>query len=128
MSINRYALNDRLSAFLAECGWEGDPDDDERVNELVHEAGDLIDQFLNKGWEKAVVDKSLVLSFEPGAIRDHFDGTDVQTGLLTDEQIRLMGAYALADDRLYETFHEVLLDAMTEVLKGGTDEDVPSRL
>lgn len=126
MSVNRFALNDRLCMFLTEYGWDGDPDDDERVNELVHEAGDLIDQFLNKGWEKAVVDTNLVLSFEPEAIRDHFDGTDVQTGLLTDEQIRLMGAYALADDRLYETFHEVLLDAMTEVLKGGTDEDVPS--
>lgn len=57
----------------------------------------------------------LCLWFTPEAIREHFAGLEPdRTQGLTDEQLIEVGQYALDHDALYETFHDVLLDAFRE--------------
>jgi hypothetical protein len=54
-----------------------------------------------------------VLSFEPDAIRDHFEvDDDDPTEGMSDEELEGIGTTALQDDRLYEAFHEALSDAL----------------
>lgn len=50
-----------------------------------------------------------LLSFEPDAIRDHFEADDPDpTEDLTDEQLEEIAMKALQDDKLYGVFHELL--------------------
>lgn len=57
-----------------------------------------------------------VLTFEPDAIRDHFeaDEDDDPTKGLTDEQLDKIGQAALTDDRLYQAFHAALVTAIND--------------
>jgi len=60
----------------------------------------------------------LRLSFTPDALREHFEIDEEMEPLLdrlSEDEIAEAGAIALQDDRLYETFHEVLCDAIQEV-------------
>ena len=63
----------------------------------------------------------LRLSFEPQAIREHFeDDPDygASVAAATDEQLAHIGMVALESDRLYEVFHELLCegsDALPDV-------------
>ncbi|MGV8845789.1 hypothetical protein [Tessaracoccus sp.] len=50
----------------------------------------------------------LRLSFEPSAIREHYEDSDVDVSALTDEQLALVGANALGEDNLYRAFHDAL--------------------
>lgn len=56
----------------------------------------------------------LRLSFSVQAIREHFGDGDDLTGL-DDEALRTIASYALADDLLYRTFHDVLDAAIKDV-------------
>lgn len=57
----------------------------------------------------------LRVSFEPQAIRDHFEGCDPDpTKELTDAQLSQVGEYALSAENLWTTFHEILLDAIND--------------
>jgi len=49
-AVDRYTLNDLLSEFLSRYGWTDDGSDEEgeRLNDLTHEIGDRIDEFLNQ--------------------------------------------------------------------------------
>jgi hypothetical protein len=61
----------------------------------------------------------LRLSFEPDAIREHFDG-DAEFAFvadLSDDELAAVGASALGDDRLYQAFHLALVDAVEEVAR-----------
>lgn len=56
-----------------------------------------------------------VLSFEPGAIRDHFEADeDDPTQGMSDEELLVVAEAALSSDRLYETFHDVLVETLRE--------------
>ncbi len=60
-----------------------------------------------------------LLSFEPDAIRDHFEVDEIDpTEGLTTAQLDEIGQGCLQDDRLYRTFHEVLTDALTDYREG----------
>lgn len=54
-----------------------------------------------------------LLSFEPDAIRDHFeaDEDDPSEGM-TDDELLDVAATALQDDRLYAVFHELLSEGV----------------
>lgn len=54
-----------------------------------------------------------LLSFEPDAIREHFevDEEDPTEGM-TDEQLEAVALEALSDDRLYSVFHELLSEGV----------------
>lgn len=57
----------------------------------------------------------LRLSFAPDAIRQHFESDKEIEPLLdamTDDELKDVGEAALADDRLYAVFHEILCDAV----------------
>jgi len=56
----------------------------------------------------------LRLSFVPNAIREHFEDDQAfpEVEDMTDADLAEVGFEALAADRLYETFHEVLVDAL----------------
>lgn len=58
----------------------------------------------------------LRLSFEPDAIREHFDADDgfEHVESMGDTDLAAVGETALCDDRLYRVFHEVLVSALTE--------------
>ncbi len=71
------------------------------------------------------VDITLVLSFEPQAIRDHFDGSmdddEVANWILNadDATLKSMAEGCLSSDILYRTFHEVMvLEAESMMEKG----------
>lgn len=54
-----------------------------------------------------------LLSFEPDAIRDHFEADeDDPTEGMTDEQLEGIALDALQDDRLYAVFHELLSEGV----------------
>lgn len=58
----------------------------------------------------------LRLSFDPGAIREHFEGSDENpTDGMSDDQLALAGMIALDDDFLYQAFCETLHDAVERV-------------
>jgi hypothetical protein len=62
------------------------------------------------------VDVNLCVSFEPQAIRDHFEGNDHDpTEGLGDEHLKQIGEYAVSADPLWELFHELLVEAFEEV-------------
>ena len=62
-----------------------------------------------------MVDLSLVVSFEPDAIRDHFEGDDPNpVAGLTDAQLREIGGYAIGADSLWQLFHELLQEAVED--------------
>lgn len=68
------------------------------------------------------VDTNLCVSFEPQAFRDHFEGDDPDpTEEFTNEQLHAMGQWAIASDRLWELFHELLVDAIDCYEKGLID-------
>ena len=68
------------------------------------------------------MDTTLVLSFEPVAIRQHFEGDDPDpTEGLTDEQLRAIGYYAIGSDTLYEEFHRLLVEAIEDYEDGMVD-------
>lgn len=47
-TIDRYALNDLLTAYLDTLGWQTNDEEDERdLNELVHVCADAIEEVLN---------------------------------------------------------------------------------
>jgi hypothetical protein len=65
------------------------------------------------------VDLSLVVSFEPDAIRAHFEGDDPDpTAGLTDAQLREIGEYAISADTLWGLFHELLVEAIDNYAAG----------
>lgn len=54
-----------------------------------------------------------VLSFEPDAIREHFEvDEDDPTEDMTDEELLAIGENALQDDELYRVFHELLKEGV----------------
>jgi hypothetical protein len=55
----------------------------------------------------------LILSFEPDALRDHWEGEEDLTGL-TDHDLAEIGLMALCDDALWNAFHYVLDVALTD--------------
>ena len=65
---------------------------------------------------EGVVDLNLCVSFEPQAIRDHFEGDDPDpTEGLTDKQLEDIGWYAIQADSLWGLFHELLQEAFEEL-------------
>ena len=48
--VDRYTLNDTLTGILQSYGWTDDGSDSEgdRLNNLTHEIGDKLDEFLNE--------------------------------------------------------------------------------
>jgi len=66
-----------------------------------------------------VPDSGLRLHFGPDAIRQHFDADireDYQrVAEASDDALRAVAEVALADDRLYMVFHEVLVSAAAEM-------------
>ena len=61
----------------------------------------------------------LRLSFHPDAIREHFEddgtGTAAKVAAATDADLAAAAADAVADDELYELFHELLTDAVSRL-------------
>lgn len=56
-----------------------------------------------------------VLSFEPDAIRDHFEADeDDPTEGMSNDELLAVGQESLQSDRLYETFHELLAEALEQ--------------
>lgn len=69
-----------------------------------------------------MMDTTLCVSFEPDAIRAHFEGDDPDpTQGLTDGQLKVIGQYAIAADRLWEMFHELLVEALEDYEEGLVD-------
>lgn len=65
---------------------------------------------------------NLRVSFEPHAIREHYEGLDPDpTKDLTDEQLEKIGEYAMLSDQLWVLFHELLVEAFEDVEKGLID-------
>lgn len=63
----------------------------------------------------STVDTTLVLSFEPDAIRDHFEGDEPNpVENLDDDQLTAIALYCISSDRLYRVFHELLEAAVGE--------------
>lgn len=52
------------------------------------------------------------LSFSPEAIREHMDCEAVEH--LPDDVLMRVADAALSDSRLYDVFHEVIIDALAE--------------
>ena len=69
----------------------------------------------------------LRLSFTPTAIREHFEGDEEfpEVEDMADGDLAEVGYDALVDDRLYETFHEVLVDALRAHHEKSTTQDDP---
>lgn len=65
-------------------------------------------------------EEELALSFEPQAIRDHFDGDDDNRSEwianATDEQLREVALECLSGDVIYNAFHESLRLAVDDRL------------
>lgn len=56
-----------------------------------------------------------LLSFEPGAIREHFEADSHFADLvdtLSDDELTEIAANALQSDKLYNVFHELLRDGV----------------
>lgn len=68
------------------------------------------------------VDTTLVLSFEPQAVRDHFDGDGSPEAhwveQATDAQLVQVGRSCLAAGSLYAMFHEQLVENVCDVMAG----------
>lgn len=46
--VDRYALNDEITALLLRYGWQSNSDyDDARLNEIVHVIADVLDELLD---------------------------------------------------------------------------------
>jgi hypothetical protein len=61
-------------------------------------------------------DWRLLVSFEPEAIRAHYEGDDPDpTEGLTDENLREVGEYAINSDRLWGLFHDLLEEALFDL-------------
>ena len=61
------------------------------------------------------MDVTLCVSFEPDAIRAHFEGDDPDpTQGMTDEQLRAIGHYAISADSLWSLFHELLVEGFND--------------
>lgn len=64
---------------------------------------------------EVLMDANLCVSFEPRAIRDHFEvGDPDPTEGLTDDDLRKIGEYAIQADSLWNLFHELLVEAIEE--------------
>lgn len=63
-------------------------------------------------------DQTLRLSFEPQAIREHFEGDEGPladlVAIARDEDLRRIGESAITYDSLYRVFHEALVYAATD--------------
>ena len=47
-TVNRYALNDFLTAYLSDLGWCANTEDDmEALNECVHTCADAVEKLMN---------------------------------------------------------------------------------
>jgi hypothetical protein len=58
----------------------------------------------------------LRVSYSPDAIREHFQGCIPDPTLdMSDGELTRVAEYSLEDDRTWETFNEVLHDAVTQV-------------
>lgn len=69
---------------------------------------------------KRITKRELAVWYGPQEIRDHFEGDDCDpTEGMCDHTLEVVGEYALCDDRTWETFHRVLVDAI-DAVKGGT--------
>lgn len=72
---------------------------------------------------KDVVDTTLVLSFEPDAIRQHFEGDDdavaVWVESATDAELKAVGHDCISADTLYREFHRLLDAVVTEHMESG---------
>lgn len=61
----------------------------------------------------------LCVSFEPEAIRAHFEADEPDpTKDLTDEQLEKIGQYAIAADSLWAEFHRLLVEAVEAYEEG----------
>jgi len=68
------------------------------------------------------MESGLCVSFEPDAIRAHFEGDDPDpTEGLSDEQLRAIGYYAIGADSLWSLFHELLVEAINDYQQGLVD-------
>jgi hypothetical protein len=114
-------LNTTLSDWLARnLGVLFDLDKPESSGSPARDAQDEWDREQNIGpapvHEEPEADLTLCVSFEPQAIRDHFEGlgeADPTSGL-TDEQLKAIGEYAIHADSLWSLFHELLQEAVDE--------------
>lgn len=53
-TIDRYTLNDHLTAYLQEQGWHAETEDDMTdLNDLVHDVADKIEKLLQGGQDEA---------------------------------------------------------------------------
>jgi hypothetical protein len=62
-------------------------------------------------------DSSLLVSFEPQAIRDHFEDSDEWgdfVSALSDDELRDVGMDAMQNDQTWKTFDETLITALAE--------------
>jgi hypothetical protein len=60
-------------------------------------------------------DSALLVSFEPQAIRDHFEDSDEWgdfVSALSDDELREIGARAVENDQTWKTFDETLITAL----------------
>jgi len=70
----------------------------------------------------AKIDTTLCVSFEPDAIRSHYEGDEPDpTEGMTDKQLSAIGHYAIASDRLWSLFHELLDEALEDYANGMVD-------
>lgn len=86
--------------------------DDDDLSELT----DLVLEELSRrqgGTALHVADTTLCVSFEPEAIRSHFEADDPDpTAGLDDAALREAGEFAVSSDALWSLFHQLLTDAL----------------
>lgn len=103
----------------------GNPFDGMRLHgpfEAYDEANDWAERNITDDWWSVIVeplpaspDLTLCVSFEPQAIRDHYEADDPDpTEGLTDEQLRKVAEYCISADSLWSLFHQLLRDALAE--------------
>lgn len=76
-------------------------------------------------WWRSIVNPNLILSFEPEEIRNHFEGGAPGAEAvadMTDDELVDVADRALEDDRLWATFHEILVDAVQDFVDGRDEE------
>lgn len=108
------ALGDlsRAAEFLASEDSPEDWDGDDPRG-LASDLGHIAELLRHLAGEK--MDTTLCVSFEPGAIRAHYEGDeDDPTPVLTDDDLRKIGHYCISADSIWSLFHELLEEAVTE--------------
>lgn len=83
-------------------------------------------EYMNDQPVRRVIAFQSALSFHPQAIREHFHSETDPIGLwvagASDAQLADVATNAILDDRLYETFHSVLADAVTSTITEQDDQ------